>query len=383
MLGLIKTLYYALRSMSQKKQGVLAVGRIGISCHDVDKAIATLQILNKNPTVDHIREILGTGSKSTIARFLREWRAKHGLRNDDDSALPSDLLTVVNSLWNLMQEKSDNQIVQYQKETDEKTGNLQTQVNQIKQRESDLQKKIHSLEEQLHKKIEECDGLKAAFIAENQEKIQMVERASNFESRHQENQTENTRLHQLLKHVQDNLEHYQAATQQLRQEQSLSIEKQRSEFEQQLSQLRGQFDLISTEKSNYQVQCIQLNKNNESLENENKTLVLQYQDIHQQCSLLKITSDKLQRDYDQLLETHQQQSINFDSKHNAVIEFQLKLKLSDEKIASLESDLSCANNKVHNLRHEHQFTSQEKANLEGQLKQLQHILSSKKGMLID
>jgi hypothetical protein len=47
----------------------------------------------------------------------------------------------------------------------------------------------------------------------------------------------------------------------------------------------------------------------------------------------------------------------------------VKVKLSDEKTVSLESDLPNANNKVHNLRHEHQFTSQEKANLEGQLKQ--------------
>lgn len=256
------------------------------------------------------------------------------------------------------------------------------QVNQIKQRESDLQQKIHALEEQHHKKTEEYDALKVAFTAENQEKIQMVERASNLESRHQENQTENTRLHQLLKHVQENLEHYQAATQQLRQEQSLSIEKQCSEFDQQLSQLRCQLELTTTEKSNYQVQCAQLNKNNESLENENKALILQYHETQQQCSLLKITSDKLQKDYEQLLEVHQQQSVNLDSKHHAVVELQLKLKLSDEKTASLVSDLSNANNKIHNLRHEHQFISQEKANLEGQLKQLQSMISAKKAALI-
>ena len=53
------------------------MARIGITYHDVTRAIATLQTLQKNPTVDHIREILGTGSKSTIARFLREWKAKH------------------------------------------------------------------------------------------------------------------------------------------------------------------------------------------------------------------------------------------------------------------------------------------------------------------
>jgi hypothetical protein len=358
------------------------MGRIGISYQDVVKAISTLQSFQKNPTVDHIREVMGTGSKSTIARFLREWKAKHGLHNDDGPTLPSDLLNVVNGLWNVMQEKADKQAAEHQKETDEKTAQLQTQVTQIKQRESDLQQKIHALEEQLHKKAEECDALKAAFTAESQEKIQMVERAVNFESRHHESQSENARLHQLLKHVQENLEHYQAATQQLRQEQLLMVEKQRCEFDQQLSQLRSQIEFIFADKCNYQAQYIQLNKNKELLENENNTLILQSQEIQKQCLLLKITSDKLQKDHDKLLEAHKQQSINLDSKHHAVIELQFKLKLSKEKTTSLESDLSDANNKVHNLRHEHQFTSQEKANLEGQIMQLQSMLPAKKGALI-
>ena len=205
----------------------------------------------------------------------------------------------------------------------------------------------------------------------------MIERVSNLESRHQESQTENTRLHQLLKYVQENLEHYQAATQQFRQEQSLQIEKQRNEFDQQLSQLRSQLELTTIEKSNYQAQSAQLNKNIEALESEQKTLILQNKEIQQQYTLLKLVSEKQEKDYDQLLKTHQQQSINLESKHHAVIELQLKIKSLDEKIAWLENELSNANNKIHNLRHEHQFTLQEKANLEGQFKQFQSSLKLK------
>jgi chromosome segregation ATPase len=358
------------------------MGRIGITYHEVTKAIAALQSLQKNPTVDNIREVMGTGSKSTIARFLREWKAKQGLHKDDDGALPSDLLSIVNGLWYAMQEKADHQTALHQKEMDEKMAQLQLQLNQYKQSQSEAQQKIHTLEEQSHKKTAECDALKTAFIAENQEKIQMIERASNLESRHQEGQAENTRLHQLLKHVQENLEHYQAATQQLRQEQSLFIEKQRNEFDQQLSQLRSQLEFTLTEKANYQTQWIQLNKNHEALESEQKILVLRHKEVQQQYTLLKLSFDKIEKDYEQLSKTQQQQVLNLETKHHAVIELQLKVKSSDEKIASLESDLSSANNKIHNLRHEYQFMSQEKANLEGQLKQLQSILSAKKSALM-
>lgn len=89
-----------------------------------------MQGLQKNPTVDHIREIMGTGSKSTIARFLCEWKSKNGLQNDDDGMLPSDLLNVLKGLWDALQEKADNQAAENIKGYDEKTAQLQQQLNE-------------------------------------------------------------------------------------------------------------------------------------------------------------------------------------------------------------------------------------------------------------
>jgi hypothetical protein len=43
---------------------------IGVGLLDVEKAALELQGRGKNPSVDAIREVLGTGSKSTIAQHL-------------------------------------------------------------------------------------------------------------------------------------------------------------------------------------------------------------------------------------------------------------------------------------------------------------------------
>lgn len=101
------------------------MSRIGITFEEVKKAIAELQGRQKNPTVDAIREILGTGSKSTIARYLREWKAQHGLSRDSDSRLPSDLLGIVNGLWDALRNKADIQIDSYRQESDIKLIQLQ------------------------------------------------------------------------------------------------------------------------------------------------------------------------------------------------------------------------------------------------------------------
>jgi plasmid replication DNA-binding protein KfrA len=47
------------------------MGRTGVTLHEVEKAVLQLQGRGKNPSVDAVREVIGTGSKSTLSlRFL-------------------------------------------------------------------------------------------------------------------------------------------------------------------------------------------------------------------------------------------------------------------------------------------------------------------------
>jgi chromosome segregation ATPase len=351
------------------------MSRIGITFEEVKKAIAELQGRQKNPTVDAIREILGTGSKSTIARYLREWKAQHGLSSDSDGRLPSDLLGIVNGLWDALQNKADEQINRCRQESDSKTIQIQHQLTEARHLETNLRQTIHTLEEQLHQQQEEARQVTAKLMTETQEKIKYSERVSALESRRQEHVEENQRLHYLLKHVQENLEHYQAATQKLREEQSLLAEKQRNEYEQRLSLLQVQATALSNEKSVCQAQHDHLTKVHESLVTDHKILTTQHTTIHSQYESLKITHDKIQHDHDALKEKNQAQTTEFATLQPIVIELRLNIKSKDEKIASLKEIADKAKDKIETLRHENQLALQEKAGLEGQLKQMQTMLS--------
>jgi len=120
-----------------------------------------LQGKQRNPTVDAIRETLGTGSKSTIARFLREWKAQHGLHSHDNGRLPSNLLAIVTGLWDTMCNKTDKEVTRYRQESDTKIVQLQHQLHQARQLETGLQQNIHPLEETLHQKKETIQQLEA------------------------------------------------------------------------------------------------------------------------------------------------------------------------------------------------------------------------------
>jgi chromosome segregation ATPase len=354
------------------------MSRIGITFEEVKKAIVELQGRQKNPTVDAIREILGTGSKSTIARYLREWKAQHGLGSDSDGRLPSDLLGIVNGLWDALQNKADEQINQYRQEADSKTVQIHQQLTQARQLETSLRQNIHTLEEQFHQQKTEAQQLNAKLMIETQEKIRVTERAASLEVRCHEHHAENQRLHQLLKHVQENIEHYQAATQKLREEQSLFVEKQQNEYEERLSLLLAQTNAATSEKFAYQAQHDQLAKMYESQVTEHRTLTTQHAEINSQHEFLKIAHGKIQHDHDVLKEQNQAQAAELMTIQRTAIELRLNIKSRDEKIASLEEALARGNDKIETLRHENQFALQEKASLEGQLKQMQTMLSSGK-----
>ncbi len=352
------------------------MSRIGITFDMVKKAIAQLQGKQRNPTVDNIREILGTGSKSTIARFLREWKAQYGLSSDDTSRLPSDLLRIVNGLWDGLQHKADAQIEQYQLEFEAKTVQLQQQLVKAAQLEASLRQNIHTLEEQLHQQKEEAQQLNATLTIEGQEKIRLAERTAALEARCHEHHAENQRLHQLLNHVQENLEHYQAVMAQLRQEQSLLMEKQQNEYEQRLSLLLAQVQTATREQTAYQAQYEQLTKAHESLITEHQTLKQQQIESQKRHEFLNIMLDKTRQECDALKAQHQMQFTELTTQQHRVIELESAILSRNEKITSLEEALVSANDKIDMLRHESQFIQQEKSELTGQLKQMQILLKS-------
>lgn len=358
------------------------MSRIGITFEEVKKAIAELQGRQKNPTVDAIREILGTGSKSTIARFLREWKAKQGLSSHSDGRLPSDLLGMINGLWDALQKKADEQISQYRQESSSKMTEVQQQLINIKQIEASLRQTIHSLEEQLHQQKKEAQRLKVKLMTEEQEKIKAAERFAALNIHLQEHREENKRLHQFLKHMQENLEHYQAATQKLREDQSLLIEKQQNEHEERLSLSQRQIIAVSNEKSAYQVQYNHLKKVHESLVKEHKALTTQHAEIQAQQTSLKMMCDSIQHDQSILKKQNQDQATELTTIKHTVAELQLNIKSKDETIALLENKVAKANDKIETLRHESQFALQEKANLEGQLKQIQTVLPFYNGQVL-
>lgn len=130
------------------------MARAGVTYYDVTKAAETIKAGDQEPTVDRVREQLGTGSRSTIAPLLKRWRSD----NDGDaevSGLPHDLVDVVKSLHERVQQMADQRIEQARQEfetlNDERQERL-TEANstlvQLSSRQQDMEKQIELLNEE-------------------------------------------------------------------------------------------------------------------------------------------------------------------------------------------------------------------------------------------
>jgi len=346
------------------------MGRIGVSYEEVATAAQEVQGKGKSPTVDNVRLVIGTGSKSTIARHLRDWRNQQGIARGSDGAIPSELLGLVKGLWERLRDTVEQKGYEYQCESDEKVKQIQQQLIQSHQQHASLQVQYHQLEEKWHQQTKTTNELQDALAFEQKEKAKIAERSASQESHRQEQQSEIERLHQLLKHVQNNLEHYQNTTQQLRQEQALHNEKQHNEYEQRLSVLQQQMTSISAEKLSYQARYEQTNQ---ALEN----VQLKQDALSQVAHEAQTKYHLLSQEYARLAQQYQNQSNDLETKKQSVIETQIKLATYVEKINTLEKSLVKADDKIQILRDNFSFISQEKANLEGQIKQFQQGISLK------
>lgn len=77
----------------------------------ISQAATTLSDQGREPIVDAVRVLLGTGSKSTIGPLLKQWKGEYtGVVSEEKSGLPRELLATVKGLYEAIQQRAHTQI---------------------------------------------------------------------------------------------------------------------------------------------------------------------------------------------------------------------------------------------------------------------------------
>jgi len=344
------------------------MARGGVTFTEVDEAARYLQGVGQNPTVDSIRQRLGTGSRTTLAEHLKRWKA---LQADGEGRLPQPLIGLVSGLWESLQSLAEQRIQENQFIAHQEVVQLKSQLQATQQIEIKLNQERHQLQETLdtEQRAKSALALQLQTQEKTHDKLNTAHQSmlQQLDAAKQENQ----KLHNLAAQIQANLEHYQQAIQQQQLEQNLAKEKQYAAYNQELVQLKALLNETNARFNQHdkmlvtsQLQLQQTQKNYEALTKRHEKLLTQHQETEHANIKLEAHTGLQQKQIEKLeteLLTTQQlsQSLN---QQIAVYADQLK---------RAEMELTQAHDKIEALRHEKLFLTQEKGQADGALRQLQ------------
>jgi chromosome segregation ATPase len=113
------------------------MGRVGVSEYQVFQAAEQLAAEGVNPSIDAIRAELGTGSRTTLNKYLKAWRERRGQREQAGSHLGGHLLKVLSEqseiLLTVLETAAE---TKFQAERQRYELALQTQKDQLRQHEN-------------------------------------------------------------------------------------------------------------------------------------------------------------------------------------------------------------------------------------------------------
>jgi len=350
------------------------MGRAGVTLLDIENAAQQLIGRGKTPTVDNIREILGTGSKSTIIQHLKTWKSKNG---EAQGNLPTELLSLVTGLWERLNETAERRITDIETANNKQLEEARLNLYQTQREHAELKIKFHEIEELFsHERQSTIEYTKKLQQTEH-ELAKSNERYQTASLQIDDHKSENARLHQLAANIQANLEHYQQAVQQARIEQNLQMENQQMQFKQELNALQ---QTISTYQNQHQEFQQQIHEKDVTLQH----LKEQYDTLHKINNEL---TQKFQNTSNELIiykDRHEQNQQQMSALQNTLLtktqqlsEIEKQLAVLTDQCDKLQKSLLQNDDKIELLRQEKMFLIQEKSDLMGQLKYF-HEKTSKK-----
>ncbi len=344
------------------------MGRAGITLIDVEKAALQLQGRGKTPTVDGIREILGTGSKSTIAQHLRSWRTQQPV---GQSNLPQDLLALVTGLWERLNSQAEQRIIEIENNSEVLLQELKRSLASSQQDYNRVKNRLQEHEELIATERMLSRNLEKELASSQQEYGKLQERYQAISQQLEDYKTENMRLHKLATNIQSNLEHYQNSMQQLRTEQTLAIEKQQIQYQQEISNLQNELSLQCKQAQKWEhqlhqktIEWQQLEKQFHLMQNSHELVMTQSQKTDRDLAIFQERCES----YSKTIHINESEILN---KNKLISEMEKQIAVLTEKHNNTQKSLHHSEEQLEKLRHEKLFLIQEKSELVGNLKRLE------------
>ena len=347
------------------------MARSGVTYLDVAKTAIKLVEQKIYPTIEEVRKSLGTGSNSTINKYLREWRSKHGNQAELEQGLPEPLLIAVRGIYDGIHEAASNKVSLIENESRSAMNELKARLAEAETQHTKFIQTNTSLENSIQEQKEENLALKRQLSKMELELNKKIESDNILQELLVDKKIEVANLHQQLKNTQNNLDHYRetvskthAIEHNLLNEKIKSLEKQL--YQQQVTLTKATEEITNLSREN---KLLEDTKHSISQELNEKSIALQ-----EQKHLLQLhttSHNETGVKYENILADKAKLTNELNAEKATILGLTIDLEKAQERIAMFEYSLEKAETRITAVSDKYLFLVQEKTELSFQLKQMQ------------
>lgn len=352
------------------------MARPGVTYQDIVRAIAELKGQGKNVTIENVRSILGTGSIGTINQHLRKWREADQIKQGSVSRenLPDSLIALIKGLWESMITQSSQQFQTLEEKYQQEISELQTELEKYKSNNQRWQKMFNQWQQEKISLANEKLTLEQALESTQKENQSLQSKQGSLFKQLEEKQERIEELHRLHEQTQNNLEHYRESAREQRLIDQQLFERDKQQLQWDIKSIQEQLIIKQTQHSDLQQHNQLLQQSYAELEKKYHEITISNEKLVDKINQL----DKSNIEFQHINQHWQQQYKTFEAKlENKISE--LIILQSDNKI--LQQQLLETKQLINDVQDQHKLLAnekwilaQEKAQLEGQLKQMQAII---------
>ena len=349
------------------------MARAGVTYHDIAKAAEAIKTQGQEPTVDRVREHLGTGSKSTIAPLLKRWRSDNG-EAADVSGLPNDLVEVVKSLHERVQQMADHRIEQARQKFETLKEELRKELThanntiaQLTARQQDLENQIARITKEKSQQDKSLEDARVSLAKAESQRDEALTRANDLKESVSELKQEN-------RDIRDHFEHYQQRTAEDRQQEreqfrsgNQGLKDQIQDLQHRLTHAESRASELFDANVKLQRHADELKQANAALNSDLKGKIEDIQNLKHKLEEIVTRCREYQHRNDQLAE-------NMAVLTTQKADVDKQVAVLSQALETTKTELKTAQDKVAFLIDENKAIFQEKAVIQGQFKQLQSSL---------
>jgi chromosome segregation ATPase len=142
-----------------------AMARHGVNFDSVKQAALKLLSKGISPSTQKIRELLGTGSHTTIAEHLKIWRELHAAKKVHHlpATIPEELIATFETLWQTAMEHAEKHLADVKVALENKEDKLSQEKMLTDKTIADLKTQLEELNQHIHDKTRENQALQTTL----------------------------------------------------------------------------------------------------------------------------------------------------------------------------------------------------------------------------